>query len=418
MIENNWFDGGINTVNAGALSTAFAHDITLRNNIFARRTPSPTGATANGVKGQYLPESGTGGISPINMSSSTVPTASITGNLFDDGAAVPGNRGWQFKGPGTPMVQLVLFCSLSRQPREMEVDDVPFSWLSGPIITTPWFLLRIIYRSKKGRWTMADSYWSGLGVADGTTLSTGNINTTGNSDAATNGDSVAYGLSGTPTTAIYSRQALPAGPGISVAGPATSIARLDLTHAASRGGAVQVIYTPSGNPTTSASVVAGARSSGAGSASVFHATTGPLEFRNTAGATAVSGGATPNLVAGHSYQIDMVVDLNSGTPSTTNGRLVGQVMDLTDSTWNTTGVFYVDTGYTIDAGTAQITQWRVGKSTSGAVQPQSYYTGIRWGERTAFNTTTDPTTTKAQLITNPNLNAVPAGWSLVEFYSK
>jgi hypothetical protein len=244
---------------------------------------------------------------------------------------------------------------------------------------------------------MADSYWSGLGVAAGTAISTGNVNANNNSDASTHSHSVTYSVSGSPT-ATFEQPADPAGPGLSITGAATTISRLDLTQVTADGGACQVLYTPSGTPTTSDSVIAIARNASANMGSAHHVVaTNTIAFRDTAGTTSVTNGTSPTLTTGHTYQVDLIVDLNA-SPTTSNGRLIGRVLDLSDSTWNGNGEFFVDTDYTINIGVAQNTQWRVGKVTSAAVQPQTYYTGIRWGERTALDTSNDPAVAKTQFI--------------------
>jgi hypothetical protein len=261
---------------------------------------------------------------------------------------------------------------------------------------------------------MTDSYWSGLGVTAGTALSTGNINTTGNSDAAAHSHTVVYNVSGTPT-ATYARPTTP-GPGISVdSAVAAAIARLDLTQIAARGGACQVTYTPSAAPTTADATIIQGRNNAATVSNVInvvHSFTGnTIQFRTAGGTTPVTGGTTPAITASHVLQIDVVVDFNSGTPSTANGRIIGRVKNLSLSTWNTTGEFFVDTGYTVDISTGpQILTWRVGKVNNPSLQAQTYYTGIRWGERTAINTGTDATIARSNFINEVNPTAVPAGW--------
>ena len=69
---------------------------------------------------------------------------------------------------------------------------------------------------------MADSYWSGLGVADGTAISAANDDTAGNISGAAN--TVAFASSGT-FTAVYSRQPNPVGPGASITAANTSRSR-------------------------------------------------------------------------------------------------------------------------------------------------------------------------------------------------
>jgi hypothetical protein len=245
---------------------------------------------------------------------------------------------------------------------------------------------------------MTDSYWSGLGVAAGTAITTGNVNTVNNSDAALHSHSVVYSVSVSPT-ATFERPAAPAGPGLSITGVATDIGRLDLTQVTTDGGACQVIYTPSGVPTTSNGIVIMGRSAAANSAQVAHNnTTSTLEFRDAGGtASSVTNGISPAVVNGHSYQIDIVVALNTVTPTTSNGRIIGRVLGLTDPTWNGNGEFFVDTAYTENVGTAQITAFRVGKVNSPSINPQAYYTGIRWGER-IVDTSSDPAVARAQFV--------------------
>jgi hypothetical protein len=87
MFENNWFDGGMNTLNSHAnLVTPTGQQwATIQNNIFTKRN-APTG-TNTGNLGQYTPVTA---LAPINIRASAAAT--ITGNVYEDGTAVEIDR--------------------------------------------------------------------------------------------------------------------------------------------------------------------------------------------------------------------------------------------------------------------------------------------------------------------------------------
>ena len=203
--------------------------------------------------------------------------------------------------------------------------------------------------------------WTGNGLADGTTLTSGNINAEGNGDplGPPNGTLVTAGNGFTFGSATVSQ-----------------INRQNATFTASKGGVFQGYYTPEGSPTTASERIGNFRSASANATGFSHLTTGEVVFEF--GTAPVVASRTPALIAGHLYQIDWVTAL-SASPTTSNGRQFWRIKDLTDPTWNTTGDFFYDTGYVGNAGTADLSIFRVGKlAGTGAVPVNSKIEWMGW----------------------------------------
>lgn len=236
--------------------------------------------------------------------------------------------------------------------------------------------------------------WTGNGVADGTAVTSGNVNTVGN------GDTVSFASSGT-FTAVY-------GEGIEITGAAAAIARLDLAFTTGKGAVSQFFYRPQQAPVGAAEILFLFRSASATAGSVVHRPSGELTLQNSANAQNAAY-SSPTLIVGHLYQIDVVAAL-SESPTTSNGRMFYQVRDLTDPTWNSTGEFFVDTGYTLNLGTVDLSNARVGRvsNPSGAITTGTplAFSQIGWDAATV-STSTDPTVAKSHFMAVPSANAAP-----------
>ena len=242
---------------------------------------------------------------------------------------------------------------------------------------------------------MATYDWTGLGLADNVTLDNTNLNTTGNGT----GTLVYQALSG-GATRVTEQSAN--GNGVTIVGPAGSLARLDTSTIA--GGeecmAVDFVYKAPATPTVDHHFMIVGRNANATPASTFHiahTTAGVFEFRNS-GNTVVSGGASPAPVTGDYYRFSGAVIRNTlTTPTTSNGRIIGRIRSVTaPGTWNSGAEFYIDTGYTVNVTVDKTNLFRTGKAaTAGQVNSHDLL-NLRWRDLA----TPDTSTTKANAITN------------------
>lgn len=200
--------------------------------------------------------------------------------------------------------------------------------------------------------------WTGNGVVDGTDVTAGNINTAGNSTGS--GVTWARNVSGSPSYKY-------AGNGFEIISDTSSdIARLDATLGTG-GTAVrtQVVLTVNATPTgTNLSFIVARNAST--SASEFLLSTA-RQLVATAGGF-FSNSTSPAVAIGDRLLIDYVVALHS-SPTTSNGRIFYRIKNLTNTTWNTTGEFFADSGYTMNAGTANFTAVRFGKMAAAVSSP-------------------------------------------------
>jgi hypothetical protein len=257
---------------------------------------------------------------------------------------------------------------------------------------------------------MTEYAWSGTGVADGLDFTDTNSNTPGNGDTVATGITKATGTTG---FIRYARPAAPAGSGLSVAGIVGDTLRIDPINPGAIGHSLRFIYTPSDVITTAECAIAVSRNNNATAAAStafivdqIGAAVGQLTVR--ANTNQINLASTPALIRPHSYQIDWTTLLNTtATPTTSNGRIIFRVRDLTNAgSWNAGAEVYYDSGYTISVTVDTQERFRLGKTSSGAVMPQTYFTGIRWRDLTS--TTANTSTVKANAITNFVQDAGPA----------
>jgi len=191
--------------------------------------------------------------------------------------------------------------------------------------------------------------WTGDGVVDGTVISTGNVNASGNAFGA--GTDWTYSISGAPT-AVY------AGDGFRVSSSTTTdISRIDATLQSSETAIrMQCMLTASAYPNEVWSAV-GSRNSSAWSGRLYIGNDGRCWLND---GTEIIQSTTPMTAVGDRLLVDMVVALASA-PTTSNGRLFYRIRNLTNTSWNTTGEFFWDSGYTRNVGTQPMTAARYGK---------------------------------------------------------
>lgn len=188
--------------------------------------------------------------------------------------------------------------------------------------------------------------WTGNGLPDGTVLSSANVNTTGNGST----------VSGSFTTGTATM--VTEGDGFRITTDSTTaIRRLDTTVS---GTAVrlQLKVTVGALPATASSYLSVVRDSSQNVAWLF-LTTGGVIGVNVLGNTVGVPGA-PAITAGTTVLID-VVATQSASPTSTNGRVFMRIKNLTNTSWNTTGEYFGDSGYAVNLGTAAFAAVRFGK---------------------------------------------------------
>lgn len=203
------------------------------------------------------------------------------------------------------------------------------------------------------------NWWNGAGLASGTPITTANVNQEGNGSAVT----LSTAFPG--ETPIVKE-----GAGFRVVGNlSSSTARLN-ANLTGRAALVQIRLTVGILPNEASSVIS-TRSSSAAIRNVVVTPTGQIGLHNI---TSVS----PSVAAGDKVLIDAVV-AQSATPTASNGRVFFRVKNLTNPTWNTTGEFFYDSGYTVDNGTAEFASVRAGKqSTEVLPTPGFLYEHFGW----------------------------------------
>lgn len=237
--------------------------------------------------------------------------------------------------------------------------------------------------------------WDGMGLPDGTTVDATNINAAGNGTGT-----MVHNAGAAPATKVTSRNTI--GNGLAIDGSGGGVARQD-TNAISGGVAcmaIQAIYVPTGAPTTADDDLFIGRNANASpgfTSYLKRKTNGTIEARNATNA-AFTGSASVALNNAHAYQLDFATILNtSTTPTTSNGRIIARVRDLTDaSSWNGGVEFFVDSGYAVNVNTDLPNQYRVGKLNTSSLHPAFKLVAIKWRDLA----TPDTSTVKANAITN------------------
>lgn len=186
--------------------------------------------------------------------------------------------------------------------------------------------------------------WTGVGLPANTEITAANVNTVGNGSAVT-----ASGLT-SPGGTIATE-----GRGIRVVvATSSSVRRIDatVTGTALR---TQCRLTVDTFPTGSDSIIKSVRSSSAAIRAFILSVSGRLGIGGLANTT-----LAPAVAVGDRVLIDFV-SAQAASPTVSNGRVFFRVVNLSNPTWNGTGDYFYDSGYTLDVGTVEYAQIRFGK---------------------------------------------------------
>jgi hypothetical protein len=232
--------------------------------------------------------------------------------------------------------------------------------------------------------------WTGNGLADGTTITSANVNTTGN------GSTVSGGFTTGTATMVTE------GDGFRVeTSTTTAIRRIDCTISGTAV-RVQVKTTIRARPATANSNIFVIRD-GSTSFVQFYVTPAGVAGVLMTG-IGPSGAETPALAVGDTVLVDLVVT-QSASPTTTNGRVFYRLRNLTNTSWNTTGEFFFDSGYAVNAGTVTYTAVRFGKMQSETLPaPGLLYEFPGWETITVSPSDTSEAAAKTYFADAPTSN--------------
>lgn len=185
--------------------------------------------------------------------------------------------------------------------------------------------------------------WNGAALPAGTEITTDNVNTAGNGSTVTlSGGSTAGG------------SIIKEGAGFRVvATQGTTIRRLDVP-VTGKTILFQIRFKLDVFHSENSSLIA-VRHATAAAKTVIVTPAGRIGFGSLPNTT-----TAPAIAIGDKVLIDGFVG-QAATPTATNGRAVIRVRNLTNPTWNETGEFFYDSGYTLDNGTTDFVQVRSGK---------------------------------------------------------
>lgn len=234
--------------------------------------------------------------------------------------------------------------------------------------------------------------WTGNGVANGTAVTAANVNTAGNGDTVTRTATV-------EATMVYQ------GNGFAVSGGTAATGRLELPLTPGKAAAAQVRITIGSTPQSAGERIISFRGASTASGYVRRGTDGRFSLARPDHVVIIPS-QSPAWVVGHTYQIDVVVALAS-SPSATNGRMFYRIKSLTDANWNTTGEFFYDTGYTQDAGVANLESIRVGKDANGILSQPDLFESLAWNEVTVNPADTSQSAAVAYFITETPSGPAP-----------
>lgn len=235
--------------------------------------------------------------------------------------------------------------------------------------------------------------WTGNGVANGTAVTAANVNTAGNGDTVTRTATV-------EATMVYQ------GNGFAVSGGTAATGRLELPLTPGKAAVAQVRITIGSTPQSAGERIMSFRGASTASGYVRRGTDGRFSLSRPDHVVIVPS-QSPAWVVGHTYQIDAVVALAS-SPSTTNGRMFYRIKSLTDSSWNATGEFFYDTGYTQDVGVANLESIRIGKDANGILSQPDLFESLAWNEVTVNPADTSQAAASAYFITDTPTGPAPS----------
>jgi hypothetical protein len=190
--------------------------------------------------------------------------------------------------------------------------------------------------------------WTGNGVANGTTVTNTNANSAGNGSTVT-------------VLVAHSTLMTYAGDGVEIGGVTAGNARYisSGTFSGTRQLVLQSFYTPKQHPTGTFETPL--RTQGG---RITHELNGTACIRVTNNQNVKVG---PTWALNNRYQLDMLVLQSQDVRTMSNGRTVVRIRNLDNSTWNTSGEWFWDTGYTVHNSTADLTVALFGKNEANAV---------------------------------------------------
>ena len=197
--------------------------------------------------------------------------------------------------------------------------------------------------------------WTGNGLADGTLITSGNVNEPGNHI----GGGVTWTAGATGVTLTTE------GDGYRVVAPSGGDGRVrgDI-DASTHSLRVQAILTVDATPTGGHQGFFNVRSASDGNM-------GWLQLRSDMRlsvyiSTSITAAHSPALALGDRVLIDAVFALHD-LPSTSNGRVLYRARNLTNPNWNSTGEFFWDSGYALNLGVNNPVRLLSGKTSTGNV---------------------------------------------------
>lgn len=209
-------------------------------------------------------------------------------------------------------------------------------------------------------WT-GDALADGVDVVSGASLPNG-VAVPGNFTGS--GATWARGFSGTAVLRTW-------GHGVETLGADTDTARIDATLTTPQSG-VRTQMKVTRGPFTTTNLLPLAVRTGAAQLALLTMSpdTAPYVTLQAPLGTFLAGSQTPNVGVGDVLLIDLVAALHSA-PTTSNGRIFYRVKNLTNPTWNTTGEFFYDSGYTKNLGTVNPSVVRFAKTAGGVMSGTS-----------------------------------------------
>lgn len=208
--------------------------------------------------------------------------------------------------------------------------------------------------------TKIANQWTGDGIAEDTGLTSSNVATAGNFTGSGVTWTLARGTNPTPNTLIYKNH------GFRFAGATGAIANVAGAFSAATGLRTQMKVTIGDITTATAEILQIRNTEGSGGRSGGISIDVNRQITMTDAKYAVIGGKAPALAIGDIVVIDMVLAIDA-SPTTTNGRLFYRIKNLTNTAWNTSGEFFYDALYTVNAGLTPFTNIHGGEVGGGAL---------------------------------------------------
>jgi hypothetical protein len=243
--------------------------------------------------------------------------------------------------------------------------------------------------------------WTGNGLADDTAISSANVATAGNFSGTT--VTWTRGVSSSPAPTLFTTKFN----GIAFTSNASTAAVGDIRG--TFGSALQVRSQEKitvGDISSAAADLLQTRVSSAGArAAGFLIDASRLPYFNNSSNTTI-GSKGPALAIGDVILVDMIV-IQDASATSTNGRIIGRVKNLTNTAWNTTGEYFIDSLYTTNTGTGGLTQVYGGQNGGGILGATNtwYFEFIGCDTVSVATSDTSATAAKAYFADAPTISA-------------